>query len=86
MKTRLLPLIAFTAFAAGATASFADTEVTGTIAEIEAATHTIVLTDGSRYVLSEDLNANQFKVGDTVTLTWIVQGTDQQVESIAPAG
>lgn len=84
MKTRMFAALALAGLpATGALA--AGTQVTGAIKAIDPAAMTITLADGSVYVLPKGDKADQFKVGEKVTLTWTMVGTQHQVDTIAPA-
>jgi opacity protein-like surface antigen len=84
MRKSLLTL-AFLGATLMSTAAFADTNVTGVIKSIDAKTHMLTLADGTTYMIPKTMKADKFKVGEKVTLSWDLKGTDRVIDTLKPA-
>lgn len=86
MHKTLIPLALAASLAA--TGAFAASS-TGTIAAITPATARVTLDDGAVYSFPDHgavaARLANFKVGDHVTIQWIVDGTAMDVTAISPA-
>ncbi|WP_395540028.1 DUF1344 domain-containing protein [Neotabrizicola sp. sgz301269] len=84
MKFRMFSALALAGLTATAALAGA-MQASGAIKAIDPAAMTITLADGSVYVLPKGDKADQFKVGEKVTLTWTLVGTQHQIDTIKAA-
>jgi Cu/Ag efflux protein CusF len=83
MKKFLAPLFAALLAAAPAFAAEQQSQVSGTITQLDSGKHQITLTDGVTYNLPADMQVPTLKVGDRVTITAEKQDGASVVQRIA---
>lgn len=86
MRNFMFPAMAaaliFTSFAAVAAT---DTMTTGAIKSMDLAKHVLVLDNGISYTLPATFKDPGLKVGEKVTVAWVMNGTVYQADSVVIA-
>lgn len=80
MNTKLLGVLTAAAMTAGATLAMAS-DATGTVKSIDAATHTVMLDSGAKFVPASGVDFSKLKVGEKVKLTYSVANGHNTVSS-----
>jgi|APTNR8051073442_1049403.scaffolds.fasta_scaffold56887_1 Ni/Co efflux regulator RcnB len=73
MRVLLVPALVAASLALTPMAFAATQNATGTIKSIDAKTHTLILADGSSYVLPANFKAENFKPGQKVHVSWVMK-------------
>jgi len=84
MKKIAVP--AFAALVMSTSFAWAWNDVTGTIRNINAQSHEIILDNGKTYTLQGDVALGTFKVGDKVMVSTEVQNGKNMINKLSKAG
>lgn len=58
------------------------TMTTGTVKSIDAKTHSLTLDNGIAYALPSGFKESGIKVGEKVTVAWVMQGVKHQADKV----
>jgi Cu/Ag efflux protein CusF len=85
MRKILFPAVAAALLATSFGAYAADATATGTIKSIDDKAMTVTLDGGVVYKLPAGFKAADLKVGEKITVTWVMKGTEHDATAIVVA-
>lgn len=85
MRNFMFPVAAAALIATSFAAFAADTMTTGAIKSFDLAKHMLILDNGISYTLPAMFKDPGLKVGEKVTVAWVMNGTVYQADSVVIA-
>lgn len=82
MRSTIIPALLAATLTFGTAALAAPGAVEGTIKSIDAKANSVTLADGVTYMLPKGFKLDGFKAGEKVRLTWQMQGSVHEAETM----
>lgn len=82
MRSTMIPALLAASLTLGTAALAAPMATEGTIKAIDAKANSVTLSDGVTYLLPKGFKLQGFKVGEKVRLSWQMQGSVHEAESM----